>query len=145
MYESTRSEGFGPEVKRRIMLGTYALSAGYYDEHYLKAQKVRSLIADDFRRAFRGVDAIVTPTSPTVAFPLGERITDPLQMYLSDVYTVSANLAGIAAVSIPAGRSSGGLPIGLQIMVDAFEEPALFRIAYAYEHGAGFPSTVPDL
>jgi aspartyl-tRNA(Asn)/glutamyl-tRNA(Gln) amidotransferase subunit A len=145
MYERTRNEGLGPEVKRRIMLGTYALSAGYYDEHYLRAQKVRSLIARDFANAFDRVDAIVTPTSPTVAFRIGERVRDPLAMYLSDVYTVSANLAGLASVSVPCGLSGDGLPIGLQIMVGAFREPVMFRIAYAYERAVGnlgLPSAV---
>jgi aspartyl-tRNA(Asn)/glutamyl-tRNA(Gln) amidotransferase subunit A len=144
MYVATRSEGFGREVKRRIMLGTYALSAGYYDEHYLRAQKVRSLIAQDFADAFGRVDAIVTPTSPTVAFQVGERVTDPLAMYLSDVYTVSANLAGVAAASIPCGLSKDGLPIGLQIMVGAFREPVMFRIAYAYEHASGGSPRPPN-
>jgi aspartyl-tRNA(Asn)/glutamyl-tRNA(Gln) amidotransferase subunit A len=145
MYVETRSAGFGPEVKRRIMLGTYALSAGYYDEYYLRAQKVRSLIARDFADAFERVDAIVTPTSPTVAFRLGERVRDPLAMYLSDVYTVSANLAGIAAVSVPCGLSTGGLPVGLQIMVGAFREPVMFRIAYAYERASGSLGRPPGL
>jgi len=145
MYEATRGDGFGAEVKRRIMLGTYALSAGYYEEHYLRAQKVRSLIASDFAAAFGRVDAIVTPTSPTVAFRLGERVSDPLAMYLSDVYTVSANLAGLAAVSVPCGLSEGGLPIGLQIAVDAFDEPTAFRIAYAHERAAGTAGRRPAL
>jgi aspartyl-tRNA(Asn)/glutamyl-tRNA(Gln) amidotransferase subunit A len=145
MYTATRAGGFGPEVKRRIMLGTYALSAGYYDQYYLRAQKVRTLIAGDFRRAFDHVDAIVTPTTPSVAFAIGERVDDPLAMYLSDVYTVSANLAGIPAVSVPCGRASDGLPIGLQIMVDAFREPAMFRVAYAFERASGGAPGVPDL
>jgi aspartyl-tRNA(Asn)/glutamyl-tRNA(Gln) amidotransferase subunit A len=129
----TRSEGFGAEVKRRIMLGTYALAAGYYDDYYLRAQRVRSLIVEDFTRAFERFDAIMTPTSPTPAFHLGEHVNDPLAMYLSDVFTVLANLAGIAALSMPCGLSSAGLPIGLQIMVDRFMEPTMFRIAREYE------------
>jgi aspartyl-tRNA(Asn)/glutamyl-tRNA(Gln) amidotransferase subunit A len=145
MYVKTRREGFGPEVRRRIMLGTYALSAGYYDEHYLRAQRVRSLIAGDFASAFARVDAVVTPTSPTTAFRLGERVDDPLAMYLSDVYTVSANLAGIAAASIPCGLSGDGLPIGLQIMVGAFREPVMLRIAHAYERAAGGVGLPPGL
>jgi aspartyl-tRNA(Asn)/glutamyl-tRNA(Gln) amidotransferase subunit A len=143
LYALTRSEGFGPEVKRRIMLGTYALSAGYYDEYYLKAQKVRSLMASDFAHAFSSVDAIVTPTSPTTAFEVGARVHDPLQMYLADIYTISANLAGIAALSVPCGLSGDGLPIGLQIMVDKFREDSMFRVAYAYEQASQHAFGVP--
>jgi len=130
--EKTRQFGFGPEVKRRIMLGTYALSAGYYDAYYLKAQKVRSLIRRDFDQALEHCDALVTPTSPTVPFKLGQRVDDPLQMYLSDVCTLSVNIAGIPAISIPAGFA-GGLPIGMQLMGRPFSEETLLRIAFAYE------------
>jgi aspartyl-tRNA(Asn)/glutamyl-tRNA(Gln) amidotransferase subunit A len=133
MYERSRDEGFGPEVKRRIMLGTYALSAGYYDDYYLKAQKVRTLLTRDFEEAFRKVDAIVTPTSPTTAFKLGEKSDDPLAMYLADIYTVTADLVGIPGISIPCGESSDQLPIGLQILGRHFEESTILRLAHAYE------------
>ncbi len=141
----TRSEGFGPEVKRRIMLGTYALAAGYYDDYYLRAQRVRSLIVDDFTRAFERFDAILTPTSPTPAFRLGEHVDDPLAMYLSDIFTVPANLAGIAALSMPCGLSGAGLPIGLQITVDRFVEPTMFRIAREYEAALDLRLRAPDV
>ena len=133
MYCRTRSEGFGDEVKRRIMLGTYTLSAGYYDAYYLKAQKVRTLIVRDFEQAFERCDVLITPTSPTVAFELGEKLDDPLQMYLSDVYTISANLAGLPAISVPCGVSSEHLPIGLQILGRPFEEEVVLKAAYAVE------------
>jgi aspartyl-tRNA(Asn)/glutamyl-tRNA(Gln) amidotransferase subunit A len=133
MYRRTRDEGFGAEVKRRIMLGTYALSTGYYDAYYLKAQKVRTLIARDFEEAFSKVDAIVTPTCPTPAFKLGEKAEDPLAMYLADIYTVTADLAGIPGISIPCGQTSGKLPIGLQILGRHFDEATILRIAHAYE------------
>src|SRR5256884_890357 len=133
MYRSTRDQGFGAEVKRRIMLGTYVLSAGYYDAYYLKAQKVRTLIATDFEEAFSKVDAIVTPTCPTAAFKLGEKSEDPLSMYLSDIYTVTADLAGIPGISIPCGQTSGKLPIGLQILGRHFDEATILRVANAYE------------
>jgi aspartyl-tRNA(Asn)/glutamyl-tRNA(Gln) amidotransferase subunit A len=133
MYEKTRAEGFGAEVKRRIMLGTYALSAGYYDAYYLRAQKVRALIRRDFDRAFAAVDAVLSPTSPTTAFRLGEKMDDPLAMYLNDVYTVPANLAGLPGISLPAGFDSKGLPIGLQLIGKPFEEETLLRIARATE------------
>jgi aspartyl-tRNA(Asn)/glutamyl-tRNA(Gln) amidotransferase subunit A len=133
LYSRSRDEGFGDEVKRRIMLGTYALSAGYYDAYYLRALKVRSRIRRDFDEAFEKVDAVVCPTSPTVAFRLGERTEDPLGMYLSDVYTISANLAAIPAISVPCGEGEDGLPVGLQIIAPAFEEERLFSIARAYE------------
>jgi aspartyl-tRNA(Asn)/glutamyl-tRNA(Gln) amidotransferase subunit A len=133
MYMSTRQEGFGPEVKRRIMLGTYALSAGYYDAYYGKAQAVRTLIKQDFQAAFKEVDLIVTPVTPTPAFKLGEKTDDPLQMYLSDIYTISVNLAGLPALALPCGMSPNGLPIGMQIIGRPFEEEAIFRAAYAYE------------
>jgi aspartyl-tRNA(Asn)/glutamyl-tRNA(Gln) amidotransferase subunit A len=137
LYESTRAEGFGEEVKRRIMLGTYALSSGYYEAYYGRAQRVRTKIADDFRRAFEKVDLIATPTSPTVAFGLGERTADPLAMYLSDYCTVPMPLAGIPAISIPAGLSDG-LPVGLQLAGPAFSENRIFEVAYALERAIGF-------
>jgi aspartyl-tRNA(Asn)/glutamyl-tRNA(Gln) amidotransferase subunit A len=137
MYERTRHDGFGAEVRRRIMIGTYALSSGYYEAYYGTAQKVRTLIARDFRNAFEDVDLIVTPTSPTVAFRLGERTADPLSMYLSDYYTVPASLAGIPAVSIPCGLSEG-LPVGLQIVGPAFSESRILDAAHALERAIGF-------
>jgi aspartyl-tRNA(Asn)/glutamyl-tRNA(Gln) amidotransferase subunit A len=133
MYKKTRSEGFGAEVKRRIILGTYVLSAGYYEAYYAKAQKVRTIMREDFNKAFEKVDVIITPTSPTTAFKIGEKIDDPLTMYLSDIYTVSANLAGIPAISVPCGQDSKGLPIGLQIMGKLLSEERILRIAYALE------------
>lgn len=133
MYTRSRSEGFGDEVKRRIMLGTYVLSAGYYEAYYRKGQKVRRLIKEDFDKAFREVDCIITPTSPTTAFKLGEKIDDPLTMYLSDIYTVSANLAGIPAISIPCGNDHTGLPIGLQILGKQFDEETVLRVADFFE------------
>lgn len=132
LFEKTREEGFGPEVKQRIMIGTYALSAGYYDAFYLKAQKVRTLIKRDFDRAFEKFDALITPTAPTVAFPIGQKSNDPLAMKLSDVLTIPANMAGIPAISLPCGFSNG-LPIGLQLMAPAFGEEKLLKIAHAYE------------
>src|SRR5438105_3830734 len=137
MYRRTRDEGFGAEVKRRIMLGTYALSAGYYDAYYLKAQKVRTLIARDFLQAFKEVDAIVTPTTPTPAFKLGEKSDDPLSMYLADIFTVTASLAGLPGVSVPCGVSHDGLPIGMQILGRHFEEGTILRLAHALEHAGG--------
>jgi len=133
MYGLTRDQGFGPEVKRRIMLGTYALSAGYYDAYYLKAQKVRTLIRDDFAKAFTQVDALVTPTSPVPAFKLGEKVNDPLSMYLMDVCTLPCNLAGLPGLSLPCGFTKTGLPIGLQLMGRPFDEAKLLRIARAFE------------
>jgi aspartyl-tRNA(Asn)/glutamyl-tRNA(Gln) amidotransferase subunit A len=133
MYRRSREQGFGREVKRRIMLGTYALSAGYYDAYYLKAQKVRTLLARDFEQAFTKVDAIVTPTSPTAAFRLGERSNDPLAMYLADIYTVTADLAGIPGISVPCGETKEKLPIGLQILGRHFDESTILRLAYACE------------
>jgi aspartyl-tRNA(Asn)/glutamyl-tRNA(Gln) amidotransferase subunit A len=129
MYVQSRTEGFGPEVKRRIMLGTFVLSAGYYDAYYKKAQRVRRLIKQDFDDAFRDVDAIVTPTAPTTAFKIGEKTSDPIQMYLSDIFTVSANLAGIPGVSVPVGRDSSSLPIGLQLLGRQFEEETILTLA----------------
>ena len=145
MYEKTRAEGFGAEVKRRIMLGTYALSAGYYDAYYLRAQKVRALIRRDFDQAFATVDAVVSPTSPTTAFRLGEKLDDPLAMYLSDVYTVPVNLAGLPGISIPCGFDSKGLPVGLQLIGKPFDEETLLRIARAAEPpGHRLPPIVED-
>ena len=136
MYRKTRDEAFGAEVKRRIMLGTYALSSGYYDAYYLKAQKVRTLIARDFQQAFQQVDAIVTPTAPTPAFKLGEKADDPLAMYLADIYTVTADLAGVPGVSVSCGRTSSGLPVGLQILGRHFDEGMVLRIAQAVEESS---------
>ncbi len=133
MYRHTRGEGLGAECKRRIMLGTYVLSAGYYDAYYLKAQKVRALIARDFARAFEEVDAIVAPVSPFPAFKLGEKIDDPLQMYLSDIYTITGSLAGIPCMSVPCGKTADGLPVGMQILARHFDEPTMFRLADAFE------------
>jgi aspartyl-tRNA(Asn)/glutamyl-tRNA(Gln) amidotransferase subunit A len=132
MYSRTRGAGFGAEVKRRVMLGTYALSAGYYDAYYGKAQKIRTLVLRDFQRAFERVDVIVAPTTPGVAFKMGER-EDPLQMYLNDVFTIPVNLAGLPGLSMPAGFTQTGLPIGLQIIGKAFDETTLLRVAKAYE------------
>jgi aspartyl-tRNA(Asn)/glutamyl-tRNA(Gln) amidotransferase subunit A len=145
MYERTRRDGFGPEVKRRIMLGTYALSSGYYDAYYLKAQKVRTLFRKDFEKAFARCDAVVAPTSPTPAFRIGEKTDDPLKMYLSDVFTISANLAGLPAISVPCGCSGEDLPIGLQIMAKPFDELTVLRIAGAYERNRGFELGKPPL
>jgi aspartyl-tRNA(Asn)/glutamyl-tRNA(Gln) amidotransferase subunit A len=143
-YKQTRQFGFGAEVKRRIMLGTYALSAGYYDAYYLKAQKVRTLIRGDFDRAFADLDVIVAPTSPTVAFKIGEKVDDPLQMYLSDIFTLSVNLAGICGISIPCGFADG-LPVGLQIMGKPFAEETILRVAYAYEQATEWHKRRPAL
>lgn len=137
MYRRTREQGFGPEVKRRIMLGTYVLSAGYYDAYYLRAQRVRSLIAQDFSDAFHKVDAVVTPTAPTPAFRIGEKSADPLQMYLADIYTVTGSLAGVPGVSVPCGKTKDGLPVGMQIFAPHFNEATLFQIARAYENTGG--------
>jgi aspartyl-tRNA(Asn)/glutamyl-tRNA(Gln) amidotransferase subunit A len=133
MYRATRGEGFGAECKRRIMLGTYVLSAGYYDAYYLKAQKVRALIARDFAEAFRKVDAIVAPVSPFPAFKLGEKIDDPLEMYLSDIYTITGSLAGIPCMSVPCGRTAAGLPVGMQVLTKHFDEAGMLRLADAFE------------
>jgi aspartyl-tRNA(Asn)/glutamyl-tRNA(Gln) amidotransferase subunit A len=133
MYRRSRDQGFGAEVKRRIMLGTYALSAGYYDAYYLRAQKVRSMLTQDFEEAFKNVDVIVAPTSPTAAFKLGEKVDDPLAMYLADIYTVTANLAGIPGISIPCGETKGRLPIGMQFLGKHFDEATILRLAHAYE------------
>lgn len=134
MYRKTRDGGFGPEVKRRIMLGTYALSAGYYDAYYLKAQQVRTLLAQDFEKAFAEVDAIVTPTTPTPAFKLGEKVDDPVSMYLADIFTVTADLVGIPGISVPCGKTTDGLPIGVQILGKHFDEGTILRIGHVVEH-----------
>ena len=138
MYEATRADGFGEEVQRRILIGTYALSAGYYDAYYLKAQQVRRLIKEDFEKAFNDVDVILTPTTPTAAFPLGAEVSDPITMYLNDVFTVPANLAGLPGISVPAGLSKQGLPLGLQLLAPPFEEGRLFSVANAIENQAQF-------
>jgi len=140
MYRNTRGEGFGAECKRRIMLGTYVLSAGYYDAYYLKAQKVRALIARDFTNAFADVDAIVAPVSPFPAFKIGEKIDDPMAMYLSDIYTITGDLAGIPCMSVPCGKTAGGLPVGMQILARHFDEARMFRLADAFERAGGAPS-----
>jgi aspartyl-tRNA(Asn)/glutamyl-tRNA(Gln) amidotransferase subunit A len=145
MYGRTRAEGFGAEVKRRIILGTYVLSSGYYDAYYNRAQKVRQLIAEDFRLAFENCDALLTPTSPTAAFKLGERTHDPLQMYLADIFTIAVNLAGICGVSIPCGFTSGKLPIGLQIIGPKWGEETMLRIAHAYEQATPWHKEKPPL
>jgi aspartyl-tRNA(Asn)/glutamyl-tRNA(Gln) amidotransferase subunit A len=145
LYTKTRQEGFGPEVKRRIMLGTYALSSGYYDAYYGKAQAVRTLIRQDFDAAFKEVDLIVTPVTPTPAFKLGEKSEDPLQMYLSDIFTISVNLAGLPAIALPCGFSKAGLPIGLQLIGRAFQEDTLLRAAYAYEQATQWRAKKPAI
>jgi len=143
MYRKTREEGFGPEVKRRIMLGTYVLSAGYYEAYYRKAQQVRTLIKNDFLRAFASCDAIITPTSPTPAFAIGEKTDDPLAMYLNDIYTVTANLAGIPGISVPCGLSSERLPIGFQLLGPYWSEDRLLKFAHAYEQVRPFTDRPP--
>jgi aspartyl-tRNA(Asn)/glutamyl-tRNA(Gln) amidotransferase subunit A len=145
MVERTRGEGFGPEVKRRVMLGTYALSSGYYDAYYLKALKVRRLIKEDFDRAFAECDVVLGPTSPTAAFPIGERVDNPLRMYLADIYTISANLAGIAGVSVPCGFTKANLPIGLQLLAPPFAEEKLLRVARAFERATEWHRKRPTL
>jgi aspartyl-tRNA(Asn)/glutamyl-tRNA(Gln) amidotransferase subunit A len=142
LYLRSRAEGFGEESLRRIMIGTYALSAGYYDAYYGQAQKVRTLITEDFTKAFADFDVILTPTSPSTAFKIGERADDPLQMYLSDVYTIPANLAGIAGISVPVGLAEG-LPVGLQILAGHFAEDKLFKAAAAVEAASAFDPTPP--
>ena len=145
MYMKTRGEGFGQEAQRRIILGTYSLSSGYYDAYYLKALKVRTKISEDFKKAFEKFDCIMTPTSPTGAFKLGERTGDPLAMYLSDIFTISANLAGIPAVSIPCGFTADNLPVGLQILGKPFDEQTLFNAAYAYQQNTDWHKRRPDI
>jgi len=144
-YMKSREEGFGPEVKRRIMLGTYALSAGYYDAYYLKAQKVQTLIKKDFEEAFKKCDAIITPTAPTTAFKIGEKTQDPLQMYLSDIFTISVNLAGLPGLSLPCGFDSEGLPIGMQIIGKHFDEATILRIGFACEQATEWHKKKPQL
>ncbi len=138
MYEATRAAGFGQEVKRRIMIGTYVLSAGYYDAYYIRAQKVRAKIADDFTQAFKQCDVILTPTCPSAAFPLGAKSTDPVEMYLNDVFTVPASLAGLPAMSVPAGLSGDGLPLGLHLIGRAFDEETVLKVGHVIEQAAGF-------
>ena len=145
MYMRSRAQGFGAEVKRRIMLGTYALSSGYYDAYYKKAQQVRTLIKTDFENAFNDVDLIVTPTSPTPAFKLGEKTADPLQMYLADIFTISVNLAGVPGISLPCGFTSDNLPIGLQLIAKHFDEETLLKASYAYEQSTGWHKRKPSL
>jgi aspartyl-tRNA(Asn)/glutamyl-tRNA(Gln) amidotransferase subunit A len=144
MYSRTRDAGFGPEVKRRIMLGTYALAAGFYEAYYLQALRARTLVRRDFERAFERVDLVLLPTSPTVAFPLGERVDDPLQMYLADIFTIPVNLAGLPGISVPCGFADG-LPVGLQLVGRAFDEPTLLRAAYAYEQATEWHRRHPPL
>lgn len=145
MYENTRSEGFGDEAKRRIILGTYSLSSGYYEAYYLKAMKVRTKIKEDFDNVFKKYDCIITPTSPTPAFKIGEKTGDPLSMYLSDMFTIPANLAGIPGISVPCGFSKNGLPIGLQILGKPFDEELLFRLAHTYEQNTEWHKRKPKL
>ena len=145
MYEKTRAAGFGAEVKRRILIGTYVLSAGYYDAYYKKAQKVRTLIAEDFKKAYAQCDVILTPTTPSAAFAFGENQDDPVQMYLNDVFTVPASLAGLPGISLPAGLSSQGLPLGLQLLAKPFDEETMFKAALALEEAAEFNAAVKEL
>jgi len=144
MYEKTRSEGFGDEVKRRIMIGTYVLSSGYYDAYYLKAQKVRRLIKNDFNDAFQKVDAILTPSTPSSAFKIGEKSNDPVSMYLNDIFTVPVNLAGLPGISIPAGLDKKGYPLGLQIIGKPFDEQNILNIAYSMEDKINFKFDLKD-
>jgi aspartyl-tRNA(Asn)/glutamyl-tRNA(Gln) amidotransferase subunit A len=145
MYKKTRGQGFGDEAKRRIILGTFALSHGYYDAYYLRALKVRTLIKQDFDNVFKDFDCIVAPTAPTPAFKIGEKVSDPLKMYLSDIYTISVNLAGIPAISLPCGFTKAGLPIGMQIMSKPFAEEMIYRVAYAYEQNTPWHKSKPKL
>ena len=144
MYEKTRSEGFGDEVKRRIMIGTYVLSSGYYDAYYLKAQKVRRLIKNDFDEAYKKVDAILTPSTPSSAFKIGEKLNDPVSMYLNDIFTVPINLAGLPAISIPAGHDKNNFPLGLQVIGKAFDEQTILNIAYSIEKNIGYKNNIND-
>jgi aspartyl-tRNA(Asn)/glutamyl-tRNA(Gln) amidotransferase subunit A len=145
MYTSTRAQGFGPEVKRRVMLGTYSLSSGYYEAYYRKAQKVRTLLRGDFEEAFRKVDVLAAPTTPEAAFRRGEKMADPLRMYLSDVFTNTVNMAGVPAISVPCGFTGEGLPVGLQIIGKHFDEPAVLRVAHAYEQATDWHKRKPRL
>jgi aspartyl-tRNA(Asn)/glutamyl-tRNA(Gln) amidotransferase subunit A len=144
MYENTRAQGFGNEVKRRIMIGTYVLSSGYYDAYYLKAQQVRRLIKNDFDSVFNEVDTILTPTAPSSAFKIGDKTEDPISMYLNDVFTVPVNLAGLPAISLPGGLDETGLPLGLQLIGKSFDEQTVLNAAYALEEKIGFQSQVKD-
>ena len=144
MYEKTRSAGFGDEVKRRIMIGTYVLSSGYYDAYYLKAQKVRRLIKNDFNNIFQKVDAILTPSTPSSAFKIGEKSNDPVSMYLNDIFTVPVNLAGLPGISIPAGLDKKGYPLGLQIIGKSFDEQNILNIAYSIERNINFKNNIND-
>ena len=145
MYSRTRADGFGPEVKRRIMLGTYVLSSGYYDAYYRKAQKVRTLIKEDFDKAFKKADILLTPTAPTTAFRIGEKSDDPLQMYLSDIFTISVNLGGVPAISLPCGFDRNNLPVGLQLIGKHFDEGTILKVAYCYEQLTGWHLKRPEL
>jgi aspartyl-tRNA(Asn)/glutamyl-tRNA(Gln) amidotransferase subunit A len=145
MYRSTRSRGFGPEVQRRIIIGTYCLSAGYYDAYYGKASQVRTLITQDFKKAYESCDVILCPVAPTAAFKIGEIVDDPLTMYLSDIFTLSANLAGIPGMSVPCGFSSEGLPVGLQIMGSHFNEEMILKVAYGFEQATEFHKNKPKI
>ena len=145
MYNETRAQGFGAEVKRRIMLGTYALSAGYYDAYYLKAQKVRTLIKQDFDRAFERVDVLISPTAPTPAFKVGENSDDPLSLYLGDIMTITINLAGVPALSLPCGFNTQGLPIGLQMIGNVLQEETILKLANAYEKATTWNQKTPQL
>ena len=144
MYEKTRSQGFGDEVKRRIMIGTYVLSSGYYDAYYLKAQKVRKLIKNDFDEAFNKVDAILTPSTPSSAFKVGEKMDDPVSMYLNDIFTVPVNLAGLPGISIPAGLDENNYPLGLQLIGKPFDEQGILNIAYSMEEKINFKLNTSD-
>ena len=144
-YSKTRGLGFGEEIKRRIILGTFSLSHGYYDAYYKKAQSVRTLIIEDFKRAFKSCDVLLSPVAPTPAFKIGEKIEDPLKMYLSDIFTLSANLAGIPGMSVPCGFSTQGLPIGLQIMGEHFNEEKMIKVAYNFEQATDFHKKKPNL
>jgi aspartyl-tRNA(Asn)/glutamyl-tRNA(Gln) amidotransferase subunit A len=144
MYEKTRAEGFGAEVKRRIMIGTYVLSHGYYDAYYIQAQKIRRLIAQDFVEAFKACDVIMGPTAPTTAFDLGAKVADPVQMYLSDIYTIAVNLAGLPGMSIPCGFGADSRPIGLQIIGDYFAEARMLNVAHQYQLATGWHTMLPE-
>jgi aspartyl-tRNA(Asn)/glutamyl-tRNA(Gln) amidotransferase subunit A len=145
MYTKTRAEGFGPEVKRRIMLGTYALSAGYYDAYYKKAQQMRALVTQEFEQAFKEVDVLISPTCPNTAFELGAKASDPLAMYLTDIATISCNLAGLPGLSVPAGFDNSGMPIGLQILAPQMQEGRLFNFAYQFEQANDFYTKIANI
>jgi aspartyl-tRNA(Asn)/glutamyl-tRNA(Gln) amidotransferase subunit A len=145
MYTKTREEGFGPEVKRRIMLGTFALSTGYYDAYYLKAKKIQRLLYEDFLKAFQEVDVILTPTTPTPAFKFGERLKNPIDMYLSDIFTVSVNLATVPAVSVPIGLTKDNLPVGGQVIGRSWDETTILMVSYNWEKLSNFPEWIPQL